>query len=354
MVDFNGGGGVVGIPGFSSPIGPAMSADQINSSMGMGPGGAGAINQAALNNNFNNFGQQTDYYSGLGAAYGRATGGFGGYGGQNDPFSPASGGGYNDGAGMSGQGATGGLARNPDGSINQQDPGNIAAYWAAMGGGTPTASNTGSSGTNSMAGALWGGTNSNTGAPAIGGGGSFPSVDPTPNVGAGAGGGGAWSPALTAGGQIDQSNAGNIAKYWELMGGGANSANTGSSGRDQLANTLWQGTNSNTGAPALTGSGGTSSIPYQGNPFYLPQPMQGQPAVPEGGGFGAPGFGIGQGNYTGQPGFGLGIGTVNGNGAPNVGTIPGVDNGQSLFGYGGLTDASNFPGGWAAYSRGGG
>ena len=56
--------------------GPAMSAGQINSSMGLP--GAQQSNQAALNSNFGNFGQQTDYYSALGAAYGRATGGFGG------------------------------------------------------------------------------------------------------------------------------------------------------------------------------------------------------------------------------------------------------------------------------------
>jgi hypothetical protein len=51
-----------------------MSADQINASMGFGPGGVGAQGQAQLNSNFGNFGQQTDYYSGLGAAYGRNVG----------------------------------------------------------------------------------------------------------------------------------------------------------------------------------------------------------------------------------------------------------------------------------------
>jgi hypothetical protein len=51
-----------------------MSADQINASMGFGPGGVGAGGQAQLNNIFGNFGQQTDYYSGLGAAYGRGVG----------------------------------------------------------------------------------------------------------------------------------------------------------------------------------------------------------------------------------------------------------------------------------------
>jgi hypothetical protein len=55
-----------------------MSADQINSSMGFGPGGVGAQGQNQLNNIFGNFGQQTDYYSGLGAAFGRGTGGFNG------------------------------------------------------------------------------------------------------------------------------------------------------------------------------------------------------------------------------------------------------------------------------------
>jgi hypothetical protein len=51
-----------------------LSADQINASMygGFSP----AQGQSVLNNIFGNFGQQTDYYSGLGAAYGRQTGGF--------------------------------------------------------------------------------------------------------------------------------------------------------------------------------------------------------------------------------------------------------------------------------------
>jgi hypothetical protein len=67
----------------------SMSADQINSSMGMGPGGAGALGQAGLNSIFGNFGQQTDYYSNLGAAFGRNTGGFGDiYGGGGFPQAP--------------------------------------------------------------------------------------------------------------------------------------------------------------------------------------------------------------------------------------------------------------------------
>ena len=47
MVDFNGGGGVIGIPGIGAPIGPAMSADQINSNI---LGNAAIANQNALNN----------------------------------------------------------------------------------------------------------------------------------------------------------------------------------------------------------------------------------------------------------------------------------------------------------------
>jgi len=70
--------------------------------------GIGA-DQALYNNIFGNFGQQTDYFSGLGAAYGRATGGFGAPGSNPgwqdpgaatpgyDPFSPGYGG---QGAGM--------------------------------------------------------------------------------------------------------------------------------------------------------------------------------------------------------------------------------------------------------------
>jgi hypothetical protein len=62
-----------GMPGVGVS-GPALSADQINNSMGI-PAVA-AQNQGVLDANFNNFGKQTDAYSALGAAYGRATGGF--------------------------------------------------------------------------------------------------------------------------------------------------------------------------------------------------------------------------------------------------------------------------------------
>jgi hypothetical protein len=75
---FGGGGYFGGIPN----VAPAWDANQINRSMGMGPGGAGTQDQNTLNNIFSNFGRQTDYYSGLGAAYGRQTGGFGGAAGR--------------------------------------------------------------------------------------------------------------------------------------------------------------------------------------------------------------------------------------------------------------------------------
>jgi hypothetical protein len=69
---FQGGqtGPIGGIPNQT----PAWSADQINRGMygSYHPGMA----QALLNQGFNQFGQQTDYYSSLGAAYGRQTGGF--------------------------------------------------------------------------------------------------------------------------------------------------------------------------------------------------------------------------------------------------------------------------------------
>jgi hypothetical protein len=66
---FGGGGYFGGIPNQQ----PAMSAAQIQASMGWYPG----MGQSVLDQNFNNFGKQTDYYSGLGAAYGRQTGYYG-------------------------------------------------------------------------------------------------------------------------------------------------------------------------------------------------------------------------------------------------------------------------------------
>jgi hypothetical protein len=320
MVDFNAGGGVVGMPGpFDGFINAVNSTNQTNAYLGN-------LNNVVTSPGYDpfaqsgGFGNQTAYYSGLGAAYGRATGGFGGYGAPNaDPFTPVPG--------------ADGIVRDASGQIDQSNAGNIAKYWEIMRGGAPSG--------NVSRGPDLPDLSQNPFAPQQP---TYPSVDPTPNVGAGAGGGGGWSPALLANGQIDQSNAGNIAKYWELMGGGggASSSAPGSSGRNDLAAAMWQGTNSNTGAPDI---GGTSSYPYSGNPYYMPSPMEGQDPIAKGGGFGKSGFGIGQGMYTGQPGFGLGIGTINGNGAPNVGRIPGVNGDGTSFGYGGLTGGSG--GAWS-------
>jgi hypothetical protein len=61
-----------GMPGYGGS-GPALSADQINAAMGFNPNAA-QFNPWA--NTPGGFGGQTDYYSALGAAYGRNTGGF--------------------------------------------------------------------------------------------------------------------------------------------------------------------------------------------------------------------------------------------------------------------------------------
>jgi hypothetical protein len=65
----------------------SMSADQINSSMGFGPGGVGDQSQAMFNNLYGpqGFGGQTAAYAGLGAAYTGATGGNIYGGGNSDP-----------------------------------------------------------------------------------------------------------------------------------------------------------------------------------------------------------------------------------------------------------------------------
>ena len=89
MVGGGGGGGIIGgIPNQQ----PAMSAAQINQSMwgNYSPGQA----QATINNLYGpqGFGGQTAHYAGLGAAYGRATGGFGTPGsnpGWQDPQPPS-------------------------------------------------------------------------------------------------------------------------------------------------------------------------------------------------------------------------------------------------------------------------
>jgi hypothetical protein len=87
-----GGGGYFG---GSAALGlPAMSANQINAGIwGNYSPGAAQATQANIYG-AGGFGAQPAYYAGLGAAYGRQTGGFGGYGAANaDPFTPVGGGG---------------------------------------------------------------------------------------------------------------------------------------------------------------------------------------------------------------------------------------------------------------------
>ena len=94
MVDFNAGGGVVGMPGpFEGFNNAVNSTNQTNAYLGN-------LNNTVTSPGFDpfaqsgGFGNQTDFYAGQGAAYGRATGGFGGLGGNNDII----GGGYPSGS----------------------------------------------------------------------------------------------------------------------------------------------------------------------------------------------------------------------------------------------------------------
>ena len=186
-----------------------LSANQINAGMGLGPGGVGDQSQALFNNLYGpqGFGGQTAAYAGAGAAYGRDTGGFGGYGGMNDPMSPV--GGYN---GM--DATTGVMMRN--GAIDQQDPGNIALYYQMMGGGgIPAAA--------PSPGYTPDATASQNGFGYPGGGSMGSMFDPNSygslgmGVPAQTGSGGL---ALNPNGSINQSDPGNIALYYQIMRGG--------------------------------------------------------------------------------------------------------------------------------------
>lgn len=315
----------------------SMSADQINASMGLGPGGVGDQSQALLNNIFNNFGQQTDYYSALGAAYGRQTGGFGavdpaygsrglpGGGGGTSSDGPAPFGGpdtntygYPGSGSLGSSDAFGGYA--PSGGhwdlgLNAWIPDFNDRYSAApaidpnlqpQGYSLPTA--------------IWAGVNPSATPPqtsssfdsrfsAAPGGGSDPNwtafggmygSNPSPNV---------WSPQAPSGGHWDLglntwvNDSGAGYNYFDPsiyapaaqgnLGGGVPTA----SSRDQIAQQLM--------------SGGSSSYPYSGSPYYMPPSMPAQqPWSPQGGGLGQPGFGVGGDRYTGQPGYGLAIGQV--------------------------------------------
>ena len=167
------------------------------------------------------FGGQTAQYAAAGADYGRQTGGFGGYGGMNDPMSPE--GGYN--------------------SIDQNDPANIALYYKLMGMPQP-----GGGGVNFPQApdpappavppgqVDWNSYFSGLTAPAA----AQPAYNPfsqysnggynpyspqtfapsaQPNVGGGL--------AMLPGGGVDPHNANNIALYYQLMGGGGMMASGG-------------------------------------------------------------------------------------------------------------------------------
>jgi hypothetical protein len=376
-MDFNGSGGLAGFNPFGGAVDTYGANNAAYNANQAYAAGVGAYNPFAQSGGF---GAMTDYYSGLGAAYGRATGGFGGTpgAGGGDPYAPT--------------------------------PENIEIYNRAFGGG----------GIGSDAARA---PNQPAITPQQSYVGGYNPYDPGTYAPSAQKNVGSWTPAYTAGGGLDPNDPGNIAKYQELMGGGGSSFNdrwggmpssytpdygnlqaippgiftgnfqqqqpqpmfdyfnpqtfapsaqqnigTGYGGsasrpseddvfnqllrsrgvepRDTLAQTMSQpygpGYFDNTFG-SVANTGGTSFVPYQGNPNYLPQPMQGQPPAQQGGGFGASGFGpYGGSTYTGQPGYGLGIGTVGG--PVTMPPTPGVDtSGSPMYGYGGLTEQSIRP-----------
>ena len=249
---------------FTSGLG-GLSANQINASMGLGPGGVGDQSQALYNNLYGpqGFGGQTDQYAAAGAQYGRNVGPLMAdniYGVNGDAWSR--------------------MSQSDRAQFNQQ---------MSVSGANPSGTVTSS---------------------------------PLPDLSQPYGGGGSgWGNAPQA-----------------------STASPGSGGRDTLASTMWQGTNSGGGGGNIYGvpdnlwgrmsASDRNSFNMQMNqsgasaagggmsqaPPYQP-PAQQYPAIPSGGGFGAPGFGIqtpgaSPNTYTGQPGFGLGIGTM---GQPGTG-----------------------------------
>jgi hypothetical protein len=296
------------------------------------------------------FGAQTDYYSGLGAAYGRATGGFNGGGG-----SPYSGGGIgSDAARVPGMDyfyqEMENLGRGGIGSDAGQSPGqyqNPAVDWSRYMTQT-VAPQTG--GISNQQQNPWGtsaGYDYNepqTYAPNQSGWGSTPanpSMDKllgyTPNTPYSGGGIGS-----------DAARAPGMDYFYHEQAQNAQ--------RDQLANAMasfndrfgnlpgqpyGQGYFDNTFG-SVANTGGTSFAPYKGNTSYMPDPMQGQQPVQGGGGFGASGFGLyGGSSYTGQPGYGLGIGQIGPSGSSVYGGDPAwtgdQNTGGTSYGYGGMT-----------------
>jgi hypothetical protein len=329
----------------------SMSADQINASMGLGPGGVGDQSQAFINSMYGpqGFGGQTAAYSALGAAYGRGTGYYGDtgaaagpdpndpnnialyyqlmgrgggtgydYGSLYQPQAPAPSPTVSQGPVPSFSGMTGGYQ-----PINQNDPDLIATYYRLMGGGPASF--------NDRFGNI-----------------PPPASDP-------------YNPPVTPPSQP-------VTQDWGPYFSGITSDAPPSQQRDSIATALMnqppQTSMNNPSSQSLLGydpgngpinqndpraiaeyyrlmgggGGGISNAPaYQGNPYYLPDPMQGQQPVSQGGGLGAPGFGpYGGSSYTGQPGYGLGIGAVGG--PVSMDPAFGTSGGGSMFGYGGLTE----------------
>jgi len=254
--------------------------DSINYGNGYTPLATGAINnnnadylrnqaaialmaQNAQNNVFasgGGFGNQTAYYAGLGADYGRATGGFGGYGAANaDPFSPV----------QSGY-PSGNVQRGPDLANLSADP--FAKPYDDSAGLNPSSAPNG--GAQPYGGQLpwfWQGVRDWTGMGAAG---------PTPQQPA-------YDPGMPIYGAKDQSR---------IEPGNRNPVQGGPD-----IGSFWQGIRDLAGADPKDQS------------RVGDQPQQ-PIAYPQAGGFGASGFGpYGGSTYTGQPGFGLGIGTM---GAP--------------------------------------
>ena len=251
---------------FTSGLG-GLSANQINSGMGLGPGGVGDQSQAVYNNLYGpqGFGGQTAQYAAAGAQYGRNVGPQmtdNIYGVSGDAWSRMS---QSDRAQFNQQ--MGGAGANPSGTVTSsplpdlsQPYGGGGSGWegGSAGGSVPTASAPGGGG--GLATPLWQGTNSG------GGGGNIYGVPDN---------------------------------LWGRM-----SASDRNSFNMQM----------NQSGASAAGGGMSQAPPYQ-------PPAQQYPAIPGGGGFGAPGFGIqtpgaSPNTYTGQPGFGLGIGTM---GQPGTG-----------------------------------
>jgi hypothetical protein len=370
-MDFNGSGGLAGFNPFGGAVdtyganNAAYNANQAYAS------GVGAYNPFAQSGGF---GAMTDYYSGLGAAYGRATGGFGGGGGIGGGDGSIGGGGGGGGGGIGSDAAR--VPNQPDptpqqtyvGGYNPYDPGTYApsaqqnigtGYGGSASspseadvfnqllrsrGGQPQDSS--SSSFNDRWGSMPSSYTPDYGnLQAIPSGiftGNFQRQQPQPmfdyfnpqtfapsaqqNIGTGYGG----SASRPSEDEI----------FNQLL------RSRGGQPRDTLAQTMSQPYGpsyfDNTFG-SVANTGGTSFVPYQGNPNYLPQPMQGQPPAQQGGGFGASGFGpYGGSTYTGQPGYGLGIGTVGG--PVTMPPTPGVDtSGNPMYGFGGLTEQSIRP-----------